>query len=60
MTWLFEAYAIFPLWWFIDEICMHVNCDLFDDVTSISWIFIIFTCFIALIEVGCYKVQSHD
>jgi len=37
---------------------MHVNWELFEDVTSISWIFIIFACFIALIEVGRYMV--HD
>jgi len=34
---------------------MHVNCELFEDVTSISWIFIIFAWFIALIEVGRYN-----
>jgi len=27
-----------------------------EDVTSISWIFIIFVCFIDLIELGRYKV----
>jgi len=54
MTWLLEVYAIFPLWCFIVEIFMHVNIELFEDVTSISWIFIIFAWFIALIEVGRY------
>jgi len=29
MTWLFEVYAIYPLWCFIDENFMHVDCDLF-------------------------------
>jgi len=56
MTWLFEMYAIYPLWWFIVEIFMHVVLEnLFEDVTSISWIFIIFMCLIALIEVGRYN-----
>jgi len=55
MTWLLEVYAIFPLWCFIVEIFMHVSWELFEDVTSISWIFIIFAWFIALIEVGRYK-----
>jgi len=54
MTWLLEVYTIFPLWCFIVEIFMHVSCELFEDVTSISWIFIIFAWFIALIEVGRY------
>ena len=29
-----------------------------EDVASISWIFILFACIIALIEIGCYK--DHD
>jgi hypothetical protein len=29
------------------------------DVASISWIFVIFACFIALIEIGCYKLVSE-
>jgi len=33
---------------------MHV-LKTFEDVTSISCIFVLFTCFIALIEVGRYK-----
>jgi len=49
MTWLFEVYAIFPLRYFIVEIFMHVDWELFEDVTSISWIFVIFAWFIALI-----------
>jgi len=54
MTWLFEVYAIFPLSCFIVGIFMHGNCELFEDLASISWIFIIFAWFIALIEVGRY------
>jgi len=57
MTWLLEVYAIFPLWCFIVGIFMHVDCELFEDVTSISWIFIIFAWFIALIEVERYKLD---
>jgi len=57
MTWLLEVYAIFPLWCFIVEIFMHVNCELFEDVTYISWIFIIFAWFIALIEIGRYTIH---
>ena len=34
---------------------MHVLRP-FEDVTSISWIFVLFACFVALIEVGCYKL----
>ena len=54
--------------------CMLIiHCDVFDkilecmffrsieDVTSISWIFILFACFIALVEVGryTYNFKSH-
>jgi len=50
-----EVYAIFPLWCFIIEIFMHVMFGEFmEDVTSISWIFIIFAWFIGLIKVGRY------
>jgi len=56
MTWLIEVYAIFPLWCFIVKIFMHVNWEFIEDVTFIYWIFIIFTLFIALIEVGRYKL----
>jgi len=45
MTWLFEVCAIFPLWCFIVEIFNHVDWELFEDVTSISWIFVIFAYF---------------
>jgi len=33
---------------------MHVVLESVEDVTSISWIFVLFACFIALIEVGRY------
>jgi len=59
MTWLLEVYVIFSLWCFIVEIFMHVSCELFEDVTSISWKFIICAWFIALIEVGRYKLVSE-
>jgi len=52
MTWLLEVYAIFPLWCLIVEIFMHVVFgELFEDVMSISWIFIIFAWFITLIQI---------
>ena len=59
MAWLFEVYVIFPLWCFIVEIWIHVCFGEFmEDVTSISWIIIILTWFIVLIEVGRYKLVS--
>jgi len=42
------------------EINMHVSCELFEDVMSISWIFIIFAWFIALIEIGSYNWRSGE
>jgi len=36
MTCLFEVYAIFPLWYFIVEIFLHVDLRFMEDVTSIS------------------------
>jgi len=64
MTWLVEVYDIyFRCDVLFVEICMHVSCELFHDVTSISWIFIIFAWFIALIEVGRYTfnhIQFQD
>jgi len=56
-TWPFKVYAIFPLWCFIVEIFMHVNWELFEGVTSISWIIVIFAYFIALIEVRRYSIM---
>jgi len=38
----------------IVETFMHVYCELCEDVMSISWIFIIFAWFIALIEIWRY------
>jgi len=38
---------------------MHVVLRLIEDVTTISWIFIIFACVITLIEVGRYKLVSE-
>jgi len=44
-----------------DEIFMHVLFgDFIEDVTSISWIFIIVACFIALIEVGHYTTPYSN
>jgi len=59
MTWLLEVYVIFPLWCFYCWNFMHDVWRFMEDVTSISWIFIIFAYFIALIEVGRYT-QSQD
>jgi len=55
MAWLFGVHVIFPLWCFIVEIFMHVDLRFIEDVTSISRIFVIFACFITLIEVGRYR-----
>jgi len=58
MTWIFEAYAIYPLRCLL-KISMHDYFGEFiEDVMSISWIFIIFACFIALIDIGCYTSRS--
>jgi len=56
MTWLFGdvcylSVATFLRIFFI----MHVLITI-EDVTSISWIFVLFACFIALIEAGRYKI----
>jgi len=37
---------------FVEKFYACLFGEFFKDVTSISWVFIIFTCFIALIEVG--------
>jgi len=49
-------YVIYPLRCFWEKI---YACYLrfTEDVTSISWIFVIFACFIALIEVGRYTLD---
>jgi len=56
MTWLFEVYVIFRC-----EVCWNFYTCWFgefkEDVTSISWIIIIFACFIALIEVKRYNMH---
>jgi len=54
MTWLFEVYAIYPLRCFVEIFYACCFGEFIEDVTSISWIFIIFACFITLIEVGRY------
>jgi len=64
MTWLFEMYDIYPLQRFREDF-MHVVLRLIEDVTTISWLFIIFAYFIALIEVGRYNdykrlIESKD
>jgi len=44
-----------PLWCFISYWnFMHVYCGLFEDVTSISELFIIIVWFIAYLEIGRY------
>jgi len=47
---------------FLRKKFMHVVLRLIEDVTTISWIFIIFAYFIALIEVGRYSIRlnMHD
>jgi len=51
-------YAIYPLRRFCEIFSMHVLTTI-EDVTSISWIFVLFACFIALIEVRRYKLVSE-
>jgi len=67
--WILFYMDVFMSWWhgylrcmlyfrcdvLLLEFFMHFNCELFEDVTFISWIFIIFALFIALIEVGRYN-----
>jgi len=37
------------------EIFIYMILRFIGDVTSISWIFVLFACFITLIEIGCYS-----
>jgi len=68
-TWLciYDDYDMAILRWMLVirgdvllKIFMHVDLRLIEDVTTISWIFIIFACFIALIEVGRYTGWCYD
>jgi len=68
-----EIYLVMYLWCFWHAIwrCMLIiHCNIFEkilacmflrtieDVTSVSWIFVLFVCFIALIEAGNYIVRE--
>jgi len=50
---ILEMNVIYPLRRFYEIFSMHVLRTR-EDVTSISWIFVLSACFIALIEVGRY------
>jgi len=48
-----EMYDLYPLWLLRIYIGM-LKFVFVDDVASISWIYALFACFIALIEIGRY------
>ena len=50
-----ELYAIYPLRSCLNIYACYICGSRFGDVTSISWINVLFTCIIALIEIGCYS-----
>jgi len=51
-------YDLYPLRLLMNLI--NACCMIFvEDVASISWINVLFACFIALIEVGCYIGHYH-
>ena len=52
-------YDIYPLRRFEKNVSMHVLRTI-EYMTSISWIFVLFACFIALIEVGRYIVGRNE
>jgi len=52
-----EMYVIYPLR-FLTNFYMCV-LRFIGDVTYISWIFVLFACFIALIEIGCYMYRHE-
>jgi len=54
---ILEMYVIYPLR-FSRNFYMHV-LRFIGDMTSISWIFVLFACFITLIEVRRYKLVSE-
>ena len=51
-----EMYDLYPLRLLRIYICM-LKFIFVDDVASISWIYTLFACFIALIEIGRYKLH---